>query len=83
MAVMFSVPFDFNLYSNWYAVGVFDVYTKCDHSLFKDMYYSAERGFVRAKAKDSALTFRGEAVTIRATMSDSYTPVIKVQVCNN
>ncbi|XP_038565237.1 DELTA-sagatoxin-Srs1a-like [Micropterus salmoides] len=79
MAVMFSVPYDYNIYSNWYAVGVFDMRIKCDHSLFNDMYYNPERGFFRAKAKDS-LTYRSKAVTIRATMSDSCKPVIKIQV---
>ena len=34
MAVMFSVPFDYSLYSNWYAVGVFSSTQKCDYELF-------------------------------------------------
>lgn len=83
VAVMFSNPYDFNLYSNWYAVGVFDKSTKCDKSLFEEMYYNSEREFVRVKAKECSLTYKGESVTIRATISDSYTPVIKIQVCTN
>ncbi|XP_067332503.1 DELTA-sagatoxin-Srs1a-like isoform X1 [Channa argus] len=83
VAVMFSVPYDFNLYSNWYAVGVFGVEKHCDKHLYEAMYYNAERGFVRGKAKGPSLTHRGAVVTIRATMSDSYQPVLKVQVCNN
>ncbi|XP_040917647.1 DELTA-sagatoxin-Srs1a-like [Toxotes jaculatrix] len=83
VAVMFSVPYDFNLYSNWYAVGVFGLDMHCDKHLYEMMYYNAERGFVRGKAKGPSLTHKGNDVTIRATMSDSYQPVIKVQVCNN
>ncbi|XP_038566057.1 DELTA-sagatoxin-Srs1a-like [Micropterus salmoides] len=81
MAVMYSVPYDFNFYSNYYAMGVFDVNTKCDYDLYKEMYYGAGAVFVRREAKDS-LTYKGKDVTITATMSDSYTPVIKVQVSN-
>ncbi|XP_045897287.1 DELTA-sagatoxin-Srs1a-like [Micropterus dolomieu] len=81
MAVMYSVPYDYNFYSNMYAVGVFDVDTKCDYDLYKEMYYGAGSMFVRGKAKDS-LTYKGKDVTIRATMSDSKTSVIKVQVSN-
>ncbi|KAK2833831.1 hypothetical protein Q5P01_017720 [Channa striata] len=83
MAVMFSNPYDFNLYANWFAVGVFDVDKRCDYDLYREMYYSEERGFVRGEAKCGSLTYESDVVTIRATMSDSYTPVVTVQVCNN
>lgn len=80
---MFSVPYDFNFYSNWYAVGVFGLEKQCGKPLFEEMYNYAERGFVRGKAKGPSLTHRGGRVTMRATMSDSYQPVIKVQVCSS
>lgn len=80
---MVSNPYDFNLFSNWFAVVVFDMNKTCAYNLYKEMYYSSQRGFVRGQAKEFSLTFKGEPVTIRATMSDSYTPVIKVQVCIN
>lgn len=79
MAVMYSVPYNYNQYSNLYAVGVFSMNIECDYNLYNMMYNEAEIDFVRRKAKDS-LTYKGKAVTIRATMSDSYTSVIKVQV---
>ncbi|XP_026202360.1 bryoporin-like [Anabas testudineus] len=82
IAVMFSVPYDFNFYSNWYAVGVFGLDKQCGKHLFEEMYNYTERGFVRGKAKGPSLTHKGGVVTVRATMSDSYQPVLKVQVCN-
>ncbi|XP_060914007.1 DELTA-thalatoxin-Avl1a-like [Labrus mixtus] len=82
MAVMFSNPNIFALYSNWFAVGVFESGKSCDHDLYYKMYYGEEEGFVRGKAKDLGLTYDGQAVAISATMSDSYKPVIKVQVSN-
>ncbi|XP_044187213.1 DELTA-sagatoxin-Srs1a-like [Thunnus albacares] len=80
IAVMFSNPYDFNLYSNWYAVGDFDMAKKCDYGLYKEMYYNAEKGFVRGKAADGSLIYESKRVTIKASMSDSYQPDIKVQV---
>ncbi|KAF3700644.1 DELTA-sagatoxin-Srs1a [Channa argus] len=83
MAVMFSNPFDFNLYSNWFAVGVFDMNKQCDYDLYNEMYYNEVNGFVRSEAKCGSLTYTSEGVTIRATMSDSYQPVIKVQLSDD
>ena len=83
LAVMFSVPYDFNLYSNWYGIGMFGSQKLCDKDLFDEMYKDGEKGVVRGKAKGPSLTYRGAHVTIRATMSDSYKPVLKVDICDN
>ncbi|XP_028990723.1 uncharacterized protein LOC114846102 [Betta splendens] len=83
IAVMFSVPYDYNLYSNWYGVGVFGLDRQCGQLLFDQMYNDTETSFVRGKAKMPSLTYKGSNVIIRATMSDSYQPVMKVQVCDN
>ncbi|KAM3598987.1 uncharacterized protein V6R79_025207 [Siganus canaliculatus] len=83
MAVMFSNPCDFNLYSNWFAVGFFDKNRVCDYSLYDEMYNRPQTTFVRGKAGDQSLTYKGQSETIHASMSDTYTPVIKVVVSNN
>uniref|UniRef100_UPI0037E77057 uncharacterized protein n=1 Tax=Semicossyphus pulcher TaxID=241346 RepID=UPI0037E77057 len=80
MAVMFSNPYDFSSYSNWFAVGVFSMNTQCDYSLYDKMYYKEQMGFARGKAEEFNLTYKSEPVVIRATMTDSYKPVIKVKV---
>ncbi|XP_076151975.1 uncharacterized protein LOC143135131 [Alosa pseudoharengus] len=80
IAVIFSNPYDFNLYSNWYAVGVFNMKKPCDYELYKEMYYGSQTTFVRGQASSGSLTHRGSSVTITANMSDSYTPVLTVNV---
>uniref|UniRef100_A0A146TB79 DELTA-sagatoxin-Srs1a n=1 Tax=Fundulus heteroclitus TaxID=8078 RepID=A0A146TB79_FUNHE len=80
MAVMFSVPYDFNIYSNWYAVGVFNKDKLCDEDLYKEMYYGEEHSFVRGKASGPSLTYKAGFDTIRVSMSDSYQPVLKVDL---
>ncbi|XP_076151974.1 DELTA-sagatoxin-Srs1a-like [Alosa pseudoharengus] len=82
IAVMFSNPNDFGSYSNWYALGVFSMKKPCDYELYKEMYYGSETTFVRGLASSGCLTYRGSSVTISATMSDSYEPVLKINVYN-
>ncbi|XP_036003899.1 DELTA-sagatoxin-Srs1a-like [Fundulus heteroclitus] len=83
LAVMFSAPFNFSLYSNLYAVGEFSENKQCDEELYKEMYYNAQPKFVRGHAKGPSMIHKGSNVTIRASMSDSYQPVLKVDLCDN
>lgn len=80
LAVMFSVPYNFSLHSNWYAVGVFDESRECDYDLYCEMYYEKDRTFLRCRASNIGLTFKADHITIEAAMSDSYEPVMKVRV---
>ncbi|XP_041941884.1 DELTA-thalatoxin-Avl1a-like [Alosa sapidissima] len=82
IAVMFSNPYDFASGSNWYAVGVFRKETVCDYALYNEMYNKVQNRFVRGKASQGSLTYSGSSVTISANMSDSYKPVLKVNVYN-
>uniref|UniRef100_A0A8C5D176 Uncharacterized protein n=1 Tax=Gadus morhua TaxID=8049 RepID=A0A8C5D176_GADMO len=80
MAVMFFVPFNFNFYENWFAVGVFSSKIKCDDELYHEMYYNNSSCFVRGKAKDGTLTYQHEDFVIEASMSDTYNAILNVKV---
>uniref|UniRef100_A0A3Q2NQ53 DELTA-sagatoxin-Srs1a-like n=1 Tax=Fundulus heteroclitus TaxID=8078 RepID=A0A3Q2NQ53_FUNHE len=80
MAVMFSVPYDRILYSNWFAVGIFNKGKNCDHSLFDKMYNGGEIGFVRGKADESGIFYEGDYVILSASMTDCGEAVLTVEV---
>ncbi|XP_029977995.1 DELTA-sagatoxin-Srs1a-like [Sphaeramia orbicularis] len=81
LAVMFSVPFDFNIYSNWLGLGIFDRSKACDEKLFNSMYHDKDCvGFVRQKSDGSGLLYTGSTVDLRATMSSEGKAIIKLEV---
>ncbi|KAK0150231.1 DELTA-thalatoxin-Avl1a [Merluccius polli] len=80
LAVMYSVPYDRNLYSNWCAVGVFDRGTECDYNLYDIMYNGSEDSFSRAKADGSSVCYQADYVMVNATMSDSGEAVVRVDI---
>ena len=80
LAVMFSVPFDYNLYSNWCGAGILNRGTECDKDLFDLMYYGSEMGFVRVKGGAAARTFKGEIVEVAVNITDSSRAVLTVEV---
>ena len=80
LALMFSVPFDYNLYSNWCAAGIFCRGTECDNHLFELMYYGAEMGFVRVKGGEAARTYKGEIVEVTVGITKSSRAVLSVDI---
>ncbi|XP_047465162.1 DELTA-sagatoxin-Srs1a-like [Mugil cephalus] len=80
LAIMFSVPYDCNLYKNWLAIGIFSQGKAVNESLYKEMYYNKEEGFVRQEANGSGLTFEGNVLDIKATMSPLGRAILKVEV---
>lgn len=79
MAVMFSVPFDYNLYKNWLALGVFEHTRACDEKLY--VYKSKDfTNFVRQEPNGSGLKYEGRAVDLRACMSDEGRAIHKLEV---
>lgn len=81
MAVMFSVPFDYNFYKNWLGVGVFPSTTACDKKLFKLMYEGKDfTNFVRHESDGSGVKFAAKMVDVRACMSDEGRAMIKLEL---
>lgn len=81
LAIMFSVPYDYNMYKNWSAVGIYNVDKECNEALYKEMYYNKEmEGFKREEAKGCCLTYEGNNLDILCTMSPMGRAIMKVEV---
>lgn len=86
LAIMFSVPWDYNLYKNWFAVGLYKPERGCNNELYKEMYYEKKQqqhGFVREEATGSGINYVGANHDIRATMNPLATAIMKVEVWDN
>ncbi|XP_029030806.1 DELTA-sagatoxin-Srs1a-like isoform X2 [Betta splendens] len=80
MAIMYSVPYDRTLYSNWLAIGIFARGNNCNYNLYNLMYSGSENNFVRAQADGSSISYEGDFAIITACMSDSGEAVLRVNV---
>lgn len=81
LAIMFSVPYDYNLYKNWVAVGIYEQGKECNESLYKEMYYNKEQeDFVRVEANGCCLMYVGNNLDIMCTMSPMGRAILKVEV---
>ncbi|XP_076000499.1 actinoporin-like protein [Genypterus blacodes] len=83
LAIMFAVPWDYNLYKNWFAVGIYKKGRECDKDLYKEMYYEKnpeQHGFVREEATGTGINFVGNYLDIKATMSPLGRSIMKVEV---
>ncbi|XP_057682673.1 DELTA-actitoxin-Aeq1a-like [Corythoichthys intestinalis] len=81
VAVMFSVPFDYNFYKNWLGVGVYPKSRETDEKLYKEMYNSKDfTNFVRHEADGSGVEFISREVEVAACMSNEGHAIIKLEV---
>ncbi|KAM4624269.1 DELTA-stichotoxin-Hcr4a-like isoform 1-T2 [Polymixia lowei] len=81
VAIMFSVPYDYNMYKNWFAVGIYSKGKECNEALYKELYYNKEqKGFVRAESNGSGITYEGSYLDIKASMSPLGRAMMKVEV---
>ena len=77
---MYSVPYDRNIFSTWFAVGIYERHIDCDYNLYDMMYKGVENNFVRAKADGSGIAYeRGKAV-VSASMSNACQAVLRVDI---
>uniref|UniRef100_A0A0E9XZ40 Uncharacterized protein n=1 Tax=Anguilla anguilla TaxID=7936 RepID=A0A0E9XZ40_ANGAN len=82
LAIMFSVPFDYTYYENWFSLGLFKTTQACDYSLYNRMYYEEEKSFKREKASGSQISFQCEKFTLAGTMSPIINAEMKVDLRN-
>ena len=74
--VMFSVPYDYNLYSNWWDVSLTDDKVNADDSQFDKMYngdpFPGDSGW---HEKDI-----GSGLKVKGSMANSGTPTLEIHV---
>uniref|UniRef100_A0A8C6SV33 Uncharacterized protein n=1 Tax=Neogobius melanostomus TaxID=47308 RepID=A0A8C6SV33_9GOBI len=83
MAVMFSVPFDYNFYKNWLGIGIFAVSQACDEKLYKEMYNGKDfTNFQRHESDGSGVMFssKDHMLDVRACMSSEGKAIIKIEI---
>ncbi|XP_065133343.1 deep-sea actinoporin Cjtox I-like [Paramisgurnus dabryanus] len=80
IAILFSVPYDYNFYSNYFGIGVIKTARECNETLYNDMYYGSDSSFTRAKAEESGITHKAQRVELRATMSNVGKAIIKLEI---
>ncbi|XP_072545016.1 uncharacterized protein [Salminus brasiliensis] len=80
LAIMFSVPYSYNCYTNWFALGIFPPGVPCDEKLYNKMYYE-DGPFTRGPGTGSSITYSNKAAFVCGTMSPQGESVIKVEFC--
>lgn len=73
LAIMYSVPFDYTWYSNWFKLGIISKNTATNHDLYVDMYYDkgeltsgnaarADEGYAEWHVEKDGITYHLEGV---------------------
>ncbi|XP_043919542.1 cytolysin tenebrosin-B-like [Protopterus annectens] len=82
IAIMFSNPFDYNLYRICYGMEIFNRHRTADENLFKEMYYAPvnaeKRRIVGSCSSHLELSYDG--INVKATMSSSSKSIMKVEI---
>ncbi|XP_036449609.1 bryoporin-like [Colossoma macropomum] len=82
LAIMFSVPYNYSLYENWFALGIYEPDISCDDNLFNKMYYDYDYNnpFSRCKGTGGVVPYFGKGVAVKGTMSAGGQSIIKVEL---
>ncbi|XP_051988360.1 bryoporin-like isoform X2 [Xyrauchen texanus] len=81
VAVLFSVPFDYNHNKNVLGIGIFESSRGCDKALYKHMYEGKDLSqFTRVDAAGSGIVLKGQNIDLRATMSNVGKAIIKLEL---
>ncbi|XP_055049277.1 conoporin-Cn1-like [Misgurnus anguillicaudatus] len=80
IAIMFSVPNNYNLNNNIMGVGVFENTCECDKALYQSMYEGKD---AHGNTEVSGIIYKAQMVELRATMSNADEAIIKVEIHDN
>ena len=76
LAVMFSVAFDYNLYSNWWNVKVYEGRKRAGYRMYKSLYYAkpfkGDNGWYERSI--------GNGLNVKGAMSSSGKATLKIRV---
>ncbi|XP_066529090.1 DELTA-actitoxin-Afr1c-like isoform X2 [Hoplias malabaricus] len=78
LSIMFSVPFNYNHYTNWFALGIFKHNVPCDDALFYQMYYEGGP-FQRQKGTGCCMSYSDKQSVVKGTMSPQGKAVMKLE----
>ena len=76
VGVMFSVPYDYNLYQNWWNVKLYNGDRRADYAMYEDLYYYA----YPFKANGWHERDLGHNLKFRGVMSSSGQPTLEIHV---
>uniref|UniRef100_A0A3B1JLK3 Uncharacterized protein n=1 Tax=Astyanax mexicanus TaxID=7994 RepID=A0A3B1JLK3_ASTMX len=79
LAIMFSVPYNYNHYKNWFALGLIESDCSCDKELYRKIYYDESDTFKRAIGTGNSITYSNDSFLLKGTMSPLGQSVIKVE----
>uniref|UniRef100_A0A3B1JMA8 Bryoporin-like n=1 Tax=Astyanax mexicanus TaxID=7994 RepID=A0A3B1JMA8_ASTMX len=80
LAIMFSVPYDYNHYKNLFALGIFLPNQPCDETLYNKMYYEEGQEYQRQNGTGSTMTYTSKDIILKGTMSPQGQSVMKVEL---
>ena len=75
LAVMWSVPFDYNLYQNWWNVKLYSGELKADQAMYEDLYYTEP-----FRANGWHTRNLGYSLKFRGSMSSSGKATLEIHV---
>ncbi|XP_043920023.1 DELTA-thalatoxin-Avl1a-like [Protopterus annectens] len=82
IAIMFSNPFDYKMYSIWHGLAIFDGVKVADNELFNHMYNDEAHNMKRQKVDQcgGCLELNCNGIYVKATMSSAAKAIMKVEV---
>lgn len=80
LAIMFSVPFNYVLRSNWWNVAIFDGRREADSAMFRDMYYRLDPFKGNNAWYTRRIRIPGGIEIIKGAMTTSGTATLSIQV---